>query len=113
MQETSTVADVDCRVRRSFHSSKNLIHFVAGLLTARWFEVAHRAFDIRVTEPILNRAKIDTRTKAPSRESCPEFVKPEVFGILFGTLGNSFQVIEEIHLHIASSSRKHESTTLV
>src|ERR1035438_498837 len=107
MPSSSADADLDCRVRCSLHPSENLIDLLTHLLTPRRLQVAHRRFHVRMTEPLLHRAKINARPETPSCKRRPELVQPEVFGVQFRALGDCLQIVEEIHLHIASRSRKY------
>jgi hypothetical protein len=60
-----------------------------------------------VSKPLLHGAKINARPEAPSRERSPEFVEPKLFRILFRKLGDGLQIVEEVHLYLASRSGKY------
>src|ERR1017187_4218494 len=106
-------ADLDCRVRCSLHPSENFIDLLTHLLTPRRLQVAHRRFHVRMTEPLLHSAKIDACPETPSCERRSELVEPEVFRVLFRTLGDGLQIIEEVHLYVAPGSRKDQVACLV
>src|ERR1039458_3710908 len=66
-----------------------------------------------MSEPVLNGAKVHSRPEATSCERRSELVQPEIFRVLFRTLGDGLQIIEEVHLHIASRSRKDQVARLI
>jgi hypothetical protein len=49
-----------------------------------------------VSKPLLHGTKINARPEAPSREPRPELVEPKLFRVLFRTLGDGLQIIEEV-----------------
>lgn len=71
------------------------------MLAARWLQVTHRALHIRMAEPLLNSAQIDTRPQTPGRERRSEFVEPEVLWIELRTFRHGFQAVEKIELWVA------------
>jgi hypothetical protein len=54
--------------------SKNLINLIPDLFTSRRLEISHRAFHVRVTKPLLNRAQVNSRPQAARGERGAEFV---------------------------------------
>src|ERR1035438_6545231 len=51
---------------------ENLVHLLAGLLTARGLQIPHCALHVGVTEPLLHGPQINTRPKTSRRKRCAE-----------------------------------------
>jgi hypothetical protein len=62
--------------------SENLVHLLAGLLTARQLQVSHRRFHVGVTEPLPHCAQIDASPQAPGSER-------------LRALGNSLEIVQK------------------
>jgi len=58
-----------------------------------------------MTEPHLDCAEVHSVPQVTGGESRSELVEPKVVFIKLGTLGDGLQIIEKIHLHIASRGR--------
>jgi hypothetical protein len=71
--------------------SENLVHLLPHLLTSGRFEVAHRAFHVRVSEPLLHGAEVNGCPHRPRRKCCPELVKPEVSFWSFARSAHAFR----------------------
>ena len=93
---------------------ENLIHLLLDFLTPRCFQVAHRAFDVGMAEPLLYSGQIEAATKTARRERCPELMEPAVFLIKLRSLGNDLETVEEkIESRVTSAVGEEEVTSLV
>jgi hypothetical protein len=92
---------------RRIHLSENLVHLIPDMLAAGRLQISHRRFHVRMAQPLLHRAQIDTCPETPSSERCTKLVKPEVVFVEPRMFCNGLQAIEEVELWLAAGSRKH------
>jgi hypothetical protein len=87
---------------------EDLVHPVANLLAARWFQVPHSALNIRVSHPKLDRRHIDSIRMAASGKGGAELVKPEILRGELGAFCYSFETVKEVELRVATRGREEQ-----
>src|SRR5690242_12002149 len=107
----ATLRPLALRCQRT--SRKNIIYFFLHSLIARWLQITHRRFHIRMPEPLLYRPQVYPGPEASRSEGRSEFMQPEVFLVKLSAFGACFQAVEEIQFRIAARGRKHQEAVLV
>jgi len=83
-------------------SAENRIHFFPAAGAAIRLEIPKRAFQITMSHPLLNSAKINAVPQCPRRECRTKLMQPEVVRIQLGARRNSLAFVEEIQLGLAA-----------
>jgi hypothetical protein len=94
MQVTSVSA---CFSHSSFYLSRptvNCVDLLPHSVVLGGLQIPHRAFHVRVSQPLLNCSQVNPSPQTPSRESRPELVQPEVVLVEFRTFCDCLQIVD-------------------
>ena len=86
----------------SFLIPEHRVHLFPNRCTAIGFEISKSTFEVRVSHPLLYRAKINAVPQRPCRKCRPELVQPKVVRMQFGTLRYGLALVQKVHLGLAA-----------